>query len=106
MTRWTRKAAYHRMLSNTRLQEILLTEPRLLPILIEAHTQKTGPDYDRIVTYIRLRNQAVHLVGYFAENPGLRTSFDYDIVIQTLIDLLPPDYDDLHVDPRLPSWPS
>ena len=97
MTRWTRKSAYQRMLSNTRIQEILLLEPRLLEFLIQAHTQKTGDSYNRIQTYVELRNAVIPLVGWYAEHPDLRTSSDYMVVIETISDLLPPDRWDIEI---------
>lgn len=82
-----------------RMREILEAEPRLRPILDQAINQETGPKYDRIRTYFRLRSQIVQLVGWHAEHPNLRNSADYQLVIETLINLLPPDHLDLRFPP-------
>lgn len=94
MSKWSKKRAIERMERNHTLQEILKTEPRLLPILDQAKAQQGGKGYDRIAVYTNLRNQAAGLVGSLAEKEAVRASVHYDIVIQTIADLLPPDQSD------------
>lgn len=89
MTRWTKQAAIQRMENNQLLQQILQTEPSLLPIIEAAKSQKRRPDYDRVRTYIELRNQAFACVGHIS------TSAYYDAVLSAIDDLLPPDAVDL-----------
>jgi hypothetical protein len=91
-----------------RLQEILQAEPRLQPpavlsrLLEQAILQEASPSYDRILTYNRLRSQILPLVGFDAAHPDLRNSADYQLVIETLLDLLPPDRWDIRFPPPLP----
>ena len=85
-----------------RLAEILSAEPRLQPILDQAAGQKPDSHYDRILTYTHLRKQIVHLVGWHAKHPALRNSADYQLVLETIINLLPPDRLDLRFPPPLP----
>ena len=95
MSRWTKKSARFRMNQNQRLQEILVIEPRLRPILSSAEKQYRENGYDRYHTYIALRNQAIPLVGWHADCEELQNSNDYLFVINTIMDLLPPDDGDL-----------
>jgi len=83
------------MANNRRLQEILNIEPRLAAILEEAKGIRRNPEYDRIRTYIRLRNQVIPLVGWFAAQEALHNSSDYNLVINTIVDLLPQDEIDI-----------
>jgi hypothetical protein len=93
--------ALDRLKTEYRLQEILQAEPRLQPILEQAIFQETSASYDRILTYNRLRNQILPLVGFDAAHPDLRNSADYQLVIETLLDLLPPDRWDIRFPPPL-----
>ena len=83
------------MVNNKRLQEILEIEPLLALTLEEAMAIRRNPEYDRVRTYIRLRNQVVPLVGWFAAQEALHNSGDYQLVIDTIMDLLPQDETDL-----------
>ena len=85
-----------------RLSEILSAEPRLQPILDQAIHPQTGPRYDRILAYIQLRNRIVPLVGWHAAHPDLRNSGDYQLILETIINLLPPDELDLRYPPPPP----
>jgi hypothetical protein len=89
-------------LPDPRLREILAAEPRLQPILDQATHHETGPRYDRILAYNHLRSQITPLVGWYAAHPDLRNSGDYQLVIETIINLLPPDSIDLRYPPPLP----
>jgi len=83
-----------------RLREILDAEPRLELILDQAIHQQTGPGYDRIVAYHSLRLRIIPLVGWHAAHPDLRNSADYQLVLEILINLLPPDkIDELYPPP-------
>lgn len=95
MPKWTKKAAIERMEANQLLQEILGIEPRLVPIIEEAKNQQRTRGYIRVQKYVELRTRASLLVGSTAEKIELRTSAHYDVVIQTIGDLLPPDQIDL-----------
>ena len=98
MTHWTKKSAIHRLETNPRLQQILFLEPRLKPVLDLAACCTRTDHYDRIRTYIHLRNQAIPLVGWHADHPDLRNSTDYQLIVDTIADLLPPDNIDLSQD--------
>jgi hypothetical protein len=95
MPRWTKKGAVRRMRENEKLQEILRIEPRLWPIINEAVAQRRNKTYQRVRMYIALRNRVVPLVGWYAEREELRTTEQYRLVIDTIVDLLPPDETDL-----------
>jgi hypothetical protein len=99
---WSPQTALDRLSTEHRLQEILQVEPRLQALLDQAIYQEAGPTYDRIRTYTKLRNQLIPLVGWHAEHPALRNSGDYQLVLEVLIDLLPPDRLDLNYPPPPP----
>jgi hypothetical protein len=98
MARWTKKAAISRMENNSLLQQALDLEPKLKPIIEEARDQRNKRGYDRIRKYIELRNRTSKFVGWLAEDEKLRTTEFYDVVRETIDDLLPPDKSDLHPD--------
>lgn len=98
---WSKNAALSRMKTNARLAEILRLEPRLEPIIRAAAQRSNGPGYDRIWAYRDLRDQSFSLVGWHAAHPDLRTMEDYDVVIRTIDDLLPPDDVDLYPDGKV-----
>jgi hypothetical protein len=104
MPNWTKKAALSRMQTNARLADILHLEPRLEPIINYAAQCQNEIGYDRFVTFWTLRNQSVALVGWHAELPELRSTEDYEVIIRTLDDLLPPDDVDLYPDGRVVEW--
>lgn len=85
-----------------RLVEIFETEPRLVPIFEKALNQPVEPNYDRIRVYQRIRQAIQPYVGLQAEQQALRNSADYQLVIETLLNLLPPDEWDLRLPPPLP----
>ena len=87
----SKKDISEKIFSNPKMKEILAIEPRLIPILEEAKKQRNIAGYDRIRTYIRLRNAACNYVGYECENPKLKNSKSYDLIRSAIDDLLPPD---------------
>ena len=100
MSTWSQQSALDHMRTDYRLNEILKSEPRLQKILDHAIYQECDASYDRIRTYLALRNQLFPLVGWHAAKPELQNSADYQLVIETLIDLLPPDHTDLNIQRR------
>ena len=80
--------------------QILMIEPRIRDVIATAAAQINTPGYNRIRTYVELRNRTTHLVGWMAHEPKLKTSICYDVVIRTIDDLLPPDDVDLYPDGR------
>jgi len=100
MARWTKVGAIARMQKNARLQEILALEPELLGVLDAAVRQRRNGNYSRIQTYVALRNQVIPWVGWHARVRELQNVRDYQAVIDTLMDLLPPDEGDLWPDGR------
>lgn len=95
---WTKLAALERYRSNVRLRDVISIEPRIQPLLESAAVQENEPGYHRIHTYDSLKTAACSLVGVTAENPQLRTSAAYDLVVGAIADLLPPDDVDLYPD--------
>lgn len=90
--KWTtKKDAVSRMYNNEPLKEILKIEPRLQGIIKEAEAQRNTSGYNRLQKYVELKNKISSLVGWLAENEKLKSSNSYDIVMETITDLLPPD---------------
>jgi len=87
---------------DVRLIEIFETEPRLIPIFEKALNQPVEPNYDRIRVYQCIRQAIQPYVGLQAEQQALRNSADYQLVIETLLNLLLPDEWDLRLPPPLP----
>jgi hypothetical protein len=85
-----------------RLIEIFEIEPRLIPIIEKALNQPANPNYDRIRVYHHIRLAIQPFVGLQAEQLALRNSADYQLVIESLLNLLPPDEWDLRLPPPLP----
>jgi hypothetical protein len=98
MAPWTKQAAIVRMTNNPLLEEVLRIESRLRPIIEEAKSQRKTIGYNRIRRYIELRNRVIPLVGDLAENGLLRKRECYDVVRDTIDDLLPPDEVDIYPD--------
>ena len=98
MPHWKKRDAVQRALANQELQQILSAEPGLVPIVMAAAEQRNTVGYDRSQRYSHLKHQAERLVGWFAKNAALRSSPAYDVVIETIADLLPPDDADLYPD--------
>ena len=89
MPRRTKKAAIKRMQSNTRLAEIIQIEPRIRFFIKQAVLlQDPSPFESRIAIYVSMRNSLYNKVGWEAEKPSIRTSEDYDVVLDTILDLL------------------
>ena len=76
---------------DTRVREICQIEPRIQAVLERAIFSEITPQYDRIRSYHALRGELDPLLGWHAEHPALRNSGDYQLILETLIDLLPPD---------------
>ena len=74
-----------------RISEIIQIEPRIEDILDRALFTEVTPEYDRIHSYYSLRKELEPLLGWYAEHPALRNSGDYQLIIETLMDLLPLD---------------
>ena len=85
---WTKEDAIHRLNTNKRLAEILEAEPRINKILDRAIRQRTNSFSQCIGEYAIMRNQLNDLVGWNAADPSIRTSEDYDTVLDTVLDLL------------------
>lgn len=86
---------------DARLGEILESEPRLQAVFDQAANQEAGAGYDRILAHLRLKNLIRPMVGWYADKPELRNSGDYQLVIETILNLLPPD----RIDRRYPPPP-
>jgi hypothetical protein len=70
--------AVQRMLANQHLHQILLAEPGLIPILVEAATPRNTVGYERSLRYDHLKRQAERLVGWRAKNAALGSNCQKD----------------------------
>ena len=93
---WTRQGARVRMGKNKLLKRIMRDNSIIRNIIAEANQQKNKPGYHRIRTYLRLRDDASNQVGWDATKCWSTPEDDYDAVIGTIDDLLPPDDVDLY----------
>ena len=82
--------------SNPLIARAIELEPAIGRILNEAKEQQNEPGYHRIRTYIALRNDASHYVGWDARKRELGTMEHYDAIVNTIRDLLPADDVDLY----------
>jgi hypothetical protein len=98
MPLWKKRDALQRALANQELHQILSAEPGLVPIMVAAAEQRNTVGYDRGQRYSHLKHQAERLVGWHAQNAALGNSAAYEVVVQTIADLLPPDDTDLYPD--------
>jgi len=72
-----------------KFEEILLKEPRLIPIISDCHTVKSaGTVYKNRLWYKEFKPQMSRLVGFHCENSELSSTEIYDTVYQFLITLL------------------
>ena len=54
--------------------------------------------FQRDEEYRNFQSRANKLVGFYAENNEVRDSDSYDVVVQIIVKLLPPDEVDLYPD--------
>lgn len=95
---WTKKDAMARFRANKLTQKIVRQERNVAQIIEKAKVQRIEPGYHRIRTYIDLRNEVELYVGWFAQNKALATTEAYDVIVSSIVDLLPPDHIDLYRD--------
>jgi len=95
---WTKQDAVQRLNENEKLQKIIKIEPRVSEIISEVLKLKNRQGYNRDEEYSNFKSRANKLVGYYAEKNELGDSDSYDVVIQTIVELLPPDAVDLYPD--------
>lgn len=82
---------------------ILWLEPQIDEILSRAAFLVPTPGYNRKLTFIEYRTELLPLIGWYARNPKLRTSKDYQLIMHALRSLLPPqDPPNLSTDIDLP----
>ena len=93
---WTKQAALERINENRKLAEILKIEPRLSGIISEAIQTKATQGYSFAQAYSNLKLKAYHLVGDLAENEKLKNSDAYDVVIDVISRLIPPDISNVY----------
>jgi hypothetical protein len=94
----TKKDAIQRLNENENLQKIIKIEPRVGEIISEAIKLESYQGYNRDEEYSRLKSRIIKLVGYGSEKDEVRDSDSYEVVIQTIVKLLPPDMVDLYPD--------
>lgn len=85
-----------RLNANKEFRRITKIEPRMIGVVSEVITTKSRKGYNRVMDYHRFKTQISHLVGWGAENQELGDSSSYDVMIQVIDDLLPPDGADLY----------
>jgi hypothetical protein len=93
---WTRQDALGRLNENKRLQHILKIEPRINGIISELLKMRATRGYRKEMEYSRLKAEVSKMVGYSAEIEELGDSDSYQIILQVIIDLLPPDATELY----------
>lgn len=86
-----------------RIREMCRVEPRIQAVLERAVFHEITPQYDRIRSYHVLRAELQQLVGWHAAHTALRNSADYQLILEALIDLLPPDASESDLDDRASS---
>lgn len=65
-------------------------------IISEALKIRANQGYSRDMEYNRFKAKISKLVGYETEKDELRDSDSYNIILQVVVDLLPPDVLDLY----------
>ena len=93
---WTRQEAVEQLNENKKFQRILKIEPRISVIISEALKIRANQGYSRDMEYNRFKAKISKLVGYETEKEELRDSDSYNIILQVVVDLLPPDVLDLY----------
>lgn len=93
---WTRQEAVEQLNENKKFQRILKIEPRISVIISEALKIRANQGYSRDMEYNRFKAKISKLVGYETEKDELRDSDSYNIILQVVVDLLPPDVLDLY----------
>lgn len=73
------------------LTRIMDLEPAVAQILWRALTREAGPGYSNLGAVRELKGEIQSHVGFFAKNPALRDSKDWNAVMYTVYDLLPPE---------------
>jgi hypothetical protein len=73
------------------IEQATMREPSLYTIIGEACAANQLARYNRIETYIELRNRADRFVGWYARDKSLATTEHYDAIIGLINALLPPD---------------
>jgi hypothetical protein len=93
---WTRQEAVERLNENKKFQRILKIDPQISGIISEVLKIRANRGYRRDIEYSRLKAKTSKLVGYESEKDELRDSDSYNIILQVIVDLLPPDILDLY----------
>ena len=93
---WTRQEAVERLNENKKFQHILKIEPQISVIISEALKIRANQGYSRDMEYNRFKAKISKLVGYETEKDELGDSDSYNIILQFVVELLPPDVLDLY----------
>ena len=93
---WTKRDAISRLKENEGMQRLLRIEPRLSPIISDLIRLKATKGYSRPEEYSRIKSEVSRLVGDEAQRSEVQDSESYDVLIQVISDLLPPDVVDLY----------
>lgn len=92
---YPKTAALARMKANVRLAEILAIEPALQVCIDIARDQHNVPGYSRPQVHRSLYDSILSLVGPKAKEPQVRSAADFEVVMNTIGELLPLDNRDL-----------
>jgi hypothetical protein len=93
---WTRQDEVHRINTDKALQRLIKIEPRITGIITDILKVRSHQGYDRDIEYNRYKAIVSNLVGYSAEKREVADAPSYDLVIQYIVSLLPPDGADLY----------
>jgi len=93
---WTRQEAVELLNENKKFQRILKIEPRISGIISEVLKIRSTQGYSRDMEYSLFKAKISKLVGYDAEKDELRDTDSYNVMLQVIVHLLPPDVLDLY----------
>ena len=93
---WTRQEAIKRLNENKKFQAIVKIEPRISAVISEILKIRSNKFYNWGEEYYRFKTKISGLVGWKAERDELRNSDSYEVVLNVVVDLLPPSISDLY----------
>jgi hypothetical protein len=95
---WTKQDALERLNKNEKFRRIVKFEPRLSQIISEVLKISPNHSYNRDQEYSFFKVKINKLVGYESEKDAVVDSNSYEVIIQVIADLLPPDKSVLYPD--------
>jgi len=85
----SRQQAINRLGYNRRLQQIMTVIPEMRSIINQAVTTRYDERYNFRRVFDELRGRAARHVGWQAQNRMFQSQADYDLVVNTLREILP-----------------